>query len=88
MGISDLSYASWNGNEQDVLAIRENSPGWDAIYHIPFDSVQSLRMPVVNIGPWGKDLHKMTERVYLKDVYERVPEILAQLITDILASTD
>ena len=88
MGISDLSYASWIGNDEDVKAIRDNSPGWDTIYHIPFEGVQSLRMPVVNIGPWGKDLHKMTERVYLKDVYERVPEILAQLITDILAANN
>jgi len=30
----------------------------------------------------------MTERLYPKDFYERVPEIIAQLITDILASPD
>ncbi len=85
MGISDLSYASWVGNEEDVKVIKDNSPGWDTIYRIPFAGIQKLKMPVVNIGPWGKDLHMMTERVYLKDVYERVPEILAQLITDILS---
>ncbi|MBU1107472.1 MAG: M20/M25/M40 family metallo-hydrolase [Candidatus Riflebacteria bacterium] len=88
MGISDLSYATWVGNAEDVRIIKDNSPGWDTIYRIPFAGMQSLKMPVVNIGPWGKDLHKMTERVYIKDVYERVPEILAQLISDVLASAD
>ncbi|PKK88272.1 MAG: hypothetical protein CVV64_19575 [Candidatus Wallbacteria bacterium HGW-Wallbacteria-1] len=83
MGISDLSYLSWTGNDEDITAIRENSPGWDSIYRIPFNALQSLKMPVVNIGPWGKDLHKPTERVFRKDVYERIPEILHCLISDI-----
>ena len=33
-------------------------------------------MACVNIGPWGKDFHKLTERVYKEDLYERTPEIL------------
>ncbi|MGM0601589.1 MAG: M20/M25/M40 family metallo-hydrolase [Candidatus Rifleibacteriota bacterium] len=85
MGISDLSYASWTGNEKDIQAINNNSPGWDTIYHIPFEAIQSFQMPVVNIGPWGKDLHKPTERVLAKDVYERIPAILRQLVCEVFA---
>ncbi|GAB4273536.1 MAG: M20/M25/M40 family metallo-hydrolase [Candidatus Rifleibacteriota bacterium] len=88
MGISDLSYASWAGEDSDVEVIRENSPGWDKIYHIPFDKLQKLKMPVVNIGPWGKDLHKTTERVFACDVYERIPYILKSLIIRILSFPD
>ena len=80
MGISDLSYATWSGNEADVAMIKSNSPGWDVIYKIPFKALTRLDMPVINLGPWGKDLHKITERVYTKDVYERVPHILKALI--------
>jgi arginine utilization protein RocB len=83
MGISDLSYAAWAGNDKDVLAIKENSPGWDTIYKIPFKALQTLKMPVVNIGPWGKDLHKPSERVYARDVYVRIPAILEKLITEV-----
>lgn len=85
MGISDLSYASWVGRDDDIKTIKENSPGWDTIYRIPFKALKTLQMPVANIGPWGKDLHKVTERVFLKDVYERIPQILFELIKDILA---
>ena len=30
-------------------------------------------MAGINIGPWGKDFHKLTERVYKEDLYERTP---------------
>ena len=84
MGISDLSYATWSGNEEDIAMIKANSPGWDIIYRIPFKELSTLNMPVVNIGPWGKDLHKTTERVYTKDVYERMPYIIKELIVKCL----
>jgi arginine utilization protein RocB len=80
MGISDMSYAAWSGNTEDIEIIKANSPGWDYVYHIPFDELSTISMPVVNIGPWGKDLHKVTERVLTKDVYERMPYIIKELI--------
>ena len=84
MGISDLSYVSWTGNLKTINTIKSNSPGWNKIYSIPFWAIRKLKSPVVNIGPWGKDLHKPTERVFEKDVFERVPEIIYQLIKKVL----
>ncbi len=80
MGISDLSYASWSGASEDIEMVKANSPGWDYIYHIPFTELATLSMPIVNIGPWGKDLHKTTERVRSADVYQRIPDIIRELI--------
>lgn len=82
MGISDLSYATWSGNDEDISMIKANSPGWDVIYRIPFKDLSTLNMPIVNIGPWGKDLHKITERVFTKDVYDRIPNIIKELIEE------
>ena len=36
------------------------------------------------IGPWGKDFHKPTERVYKEDLYMRTPKILGVAITELL----
>lgn len=83
MGISDLSYATWSGNDEDIALIKANSPGWDVVYKIPFKDLATLNMPVVNIGPWGKDLHKITERVYTQDVYERIPHIIKELMIEV-----
>ena len=38
----------------------------------------------MNIGPWGKDFHKMTERVYKEDLYERTPMLLNRAVELIL----
>lgn len=86
MGISDLSYASWAGNKEDIELIKANSPGWDVIYHIPFQELSTLKMPIINIGPWGKDLHKVTERVLTEDVYERIPTIIKGLMLECLSA--
>lgn len=75
-----MSYATWIGKDDDIAMIKSNSPGWDIIYKIPFQDLATLDMPVINIGPWGKDLHKITERVFTRDVYVRMPNIIKELI--------
>ncbi|MCL2497503.1 MAG: M20/M25/M40 family metallo-hydrolase [Symbiobacteriaceae bacterium] len=84
VAISDLSYAMFTAGAEDVALIGQNMPGWGEIYHIPLDLVRELSMPVANIGPWGKDLHKYSERVYLPDLYYRTPVLVDYAIRRIL----
>lgn len=53
-------------------------------YDIPVEEIQKISMPCINIGPWGKDLHKLTERVNKEDLYWRTPRILNQAISIVL----
>ncbi|WP_183108805.1 hypothetical protein [Thermohalobacter berrensis] len=46
--------------------------------------MNKLSIPVINIGPWGKDLHKFTERVYKEDLFERTPRIIDLAIEHVL----
>lgn len=75
-GICDLSYI----NIDDPTAQRESVAGamplFGAYYDIPFEQIKAVSMAGINIGPWGKDFHKLTERVYKEDLYERTPCIL------------
>ena len=48
------------------------------------DAKSALSVPVINIGPWGKDLHKFTERVYELDLCERTPTLLESAIDYLL----
>jgi arginine utilization protein RocB len=75
-GISDLSYASAAINDEGAKNISSNLPLWGEVYRIPFEDIQGISMPCLNIGPWGKDFHKITERVFMEDLYERTPELL------------
>ncbi len=75
-GISDLSYALYNFDDGIMAYTQNNMPLWGDIYDIPLSAIRELSIPVINIGPWGKDFHKLTERVYAEDLYERTPALI------------
>lgn len=68
MGISDLSYVSTKETLEESQKVSENIPLWGESYSIPFELLCKRSIPVVNIGPWGKDIHKKSERVYLPHI--------------------
>jgi arginine utilization protein RocB len=75
-GISDLSYAMNTLNQGNIDYIETNMLMWKDIYYIPLEKIKEISMPVLNIGPWGKDIHKYTERVYKEDLFYRIPELI------------
>ena len=86
MGLTDLSYAALQNGENIIPHIGPNMPLWQKTYDIPFAEMQELSIPVINIGPWGKDHHKFTERVYKIDLCERTPALLECAINYLLGN--
>lgn len=86
MGISDMSYTALKDSEKIIPHIEFNMPLWDNMYSIPFETIKQLAIPSINIGPYGKDLHKFTERVLEKDVIRQTPRLIAGVIEHILKS--
>ncbi|TYP58823.1 M20/M25/M40 family metallo-hydrolase [Thermosediminibacter litoriperuensis] len=78
--ISDLSYFSVSEKVEAISALVNNMPGWNEIYSLPIESIKKLNVPVVNIGPYGKDAHKFTERVNISYSFEVMPEILERTV--------
>lgn len=83
-GISDLSYSGIRGSEKLEDDLSKNMPFFGGIYDLPLGDIEKISMPCVNIGPWGKDFHKLTERVLKEDLYVRTPEILNYAVKMIL----
>lgn len=83
-GITDLSYAMCTLDRDNIKYIEENMLMWGDIYSIDFDTMKKNTCPVLNIGPWGKDFHKYTERVYKEDLLERSPILIDKLIRQLL----
>ncbi|MDO4671224.1 MAG: M20/M25/M40 family metallo-hydrolase [Aerococcus sp.] len=79
-GISDLSYAMYTAPADVIEKIERNLLFWGSAYDIPFQDIQNLNVPVVNMGAWGKDLHRYTERVNKADLFKWAPERLDHLI--------
>lgn len=67
-------------DEESIRYIEENMLMWKDIYYIPLEDIKELSMPVLNLGPWGKDFHKYTERVNIEDLYYRTPLLINKLI--------
>lgn len=84
MGISDLSYAGSVGSALNAHALAADFPLWgDRFYQIPLKEMADIGMPAIILGPWGKDLHRWSERVYLPDVERTLPEVTEALIRSV-----
>lgn len=75
-GLCDLSYVGAKVSSDDLEALEKNMPGWGEIYSIPLKEMQSLGLPVINLGPSGEDAHKKTERLRLGYSLDILPELL------------
>jgi arginine utilization protein RocB len=84
IGMSDLSYFLQCTNKENNDYIKNNMLLWGDIYSIPFHEMDGISMPVLNIGPWGKDVHKYTERVNVKDLCYNVPQLISLAIEEAL----
>jgi arginine utilization protein RocB len=85
-GISDLSYVNYQDEGEGWTAYKANTPVWGSSYSIPFDTMTQLRAPVLNVGPFGKDAHKRTERLHIKSSFEEVPYLVEEMIKMIIKS--
>ncbi len=83
-GISDLSYTSISNSKVIAEALAGSMPLLGSLYSLPIEEIESLSMPCMNIGPWGKDFHKLTERVLKEDLFHRSPELLHYAISILL----
>ena len=78
-GISDLSYVNYQDAE-GWTAFEKNTPVWGDTYSIPFNDMHQLQAPVLNVGPFGKDAHKRTERLHIESAFVQLPVLLETLI--------
>ena len=82
--ISDLSYAAAPREEKAVESLKENMPGFGVRYSLPLNEMQELNLPVVNIGPFGKDAHKFTERLEMGYSFGVLPQILLDTVDELM----
>lgn len=83
-GISDLSYTYMKDFNGISECLKENMPLYNSLYSIPFKEIKEVSMPCMNIGPWGKDFHKLTERVLKEDLLYNTPHLLNYAISNLL----
>lgn len=82
--ISDLSYATAPREKNAIESLKNNMPGFGVKYNLPIEDMQKLNLPVVNIGPFGKDAHKFTERLEEDYSFNIAPKLVYNTIMGLL----
>ncbi|MCZ8536656.1 M20/M25/M40 family metallo-hydrolase [Paenisporosarcina quisquiliarum] len=83
-GISDLSYVNYEDTTGGWQVFEANTPVWGDSYSIPFNEMRLLKAPVLNVGPFGKDAHKRTERLHIQSAFVELPQLLENLVKNVL----
>lgn len=79
MGLSDNSYISCVDPTEDLEALKSMVTPKE-VYDIPLKEAEYIALPSIICGPWGKDYHTITERVYLPDLEIHTPAVMRRLI--------
>ncbi|WP_226580967.1 M20/M25/M40 family metallo-hydrolase [Halobacillus litoralis] len=84
--LSDSSYLSLHDSEEEVQSLINNFPEYDQIYPVPIQEIRKLNIPSINMGVYGKDAHKYTERVYKPYTFTILPQLTRQVTEEIFQS--
>jgi arginine utilization protein RocB len=79
-GLCDLSYIGCEINEGERQILKDNTPGWGVIYDLPFDLMEKLNMPIINLGPLGRGAHTWLERLERDYALGELPQLLRQFL--------
>ena len=82
--IADISFAAAPSAPGAIDYIKNNMPGFGSKYIMPIDEMAKLNIPVLDIGPFGKDAHKFTERLEKGYSFSVAPELVYRTILNLL----
>lgn len=82
--LSDSSYLSLHETDEELESLIRNSAAWGKLYSVPVKEIRSLSIPSINMGVFGKDAHKWTERVYKPYSYHTLPLLIRRLTEKLL----
>jgi arginine utilization protein RocB len=86
LGISDMSFLG-QADETDVPTIAGNTPAWGAGLHWT-EGRAFAGIPIVNAGPWGRDYHTVLERLHTPYAFGVLPDLIGEIVTEVLAPLD
>jgi arginine utilization protein RocB len=82
--LSDSSYMKMDDDDHSVAALIDNLPGWHYVYPVPVAEIRQRDLPAINLGTYGKDGHKYTERVLKSYTFDTLPRLTLRFLELIL----
>ncbi|WP_062233028.1 M20/M25/M40 family metallo-hydrolase [Fictibacillus sp. FJAT-27399] len=84
-GLSDLSYIGLPYEKNELKPLLENMPIFGERYKLPIDEMAAMTMPVMNLGPLGRDAHKWTERLHVNS-FVQTQDLISYTISKLLTN--
>ncbi len=84
--LADGSFLSLHETDEEIATLVNNFPEMDTLYPIPFHEIRELNVPSINMGVYGKDGHKWTERVYKPYSFKVLPSLIRDTTSRILTA--
>ena len=82
-GISDMSFLG-EAETGDVALIAANTPAWRS--GVRWGGAVG-GIPIINIGPWGRDYHTPLERLYTPYAFDTLPRLILDMAETLLKET-
>ena len=77
--LSDSSYLSLHDSDEEMDELVNNFPEWHEIYPVPIQKIRHLNIPSINVGVYGFDAHRWTERVHKPYSFVTVPRLIRDM---------
>ncbi|WP_110113180.1 M20/M25/M40 family metallo-hydrolase [Bacillus sp. CGMCC 1.16541] len=86
--LADGSFLSIHETDEEIASLVENFPEMSATFPLPIQEMRELNIPSVNMGVYGKDGHKWTERVYKPYTFNVLPRLIRSTSIAMLADIE
>lgn len=78
--LTDSSYVKIDDDDKSIESLVSNFPKMEKLYNVPINTIKKLNIPSINIGCFGKDPHKWTERVHMPYSFGVLPKVVVEMI--------
>lgn len=82
--IADMSFIG-PIDEDDLKVVAANTPLWGSSITWPAHGSAQAPLPVINVGPWGRDYHHWLERTHDGYSFRVLPDLVAAISGRVLA---
>ncbi|KZO00840.1 M20/M25/M40 family metallo-hydrolase [Pseudobacillus badius] len=82
--LADGSYLSIHETNEELQSLLNNLPNVGNLYTLPVEEIRRLNIPSINMGVYGKDGHKWTERVYKPYSFGVLPGLIRETTISLL----
>jgi len=84
--LADGSFLSLHETDEEILSLIRNIPEWQSIGMTPFKDIRELNIASINMGVYGKDGHKWTERVFKPYTFQVLPQLIRKTTIQLLSN--